>query len=129
LAVRKTWVKLWTSTLGSSTAIEFTAEECWVWTCFLMLAGISPVEGYVCIRPGLGYSDDELARLIRNVTPEVVRSTKQKAVEFDKVKLHGPTGRDFISILNWERYQGRAEYMREYMKKYRGRKKEADRKK
>jgi len=117
--MRKKWVKLWTQeSLYGSIVTELEPEERWVWIGLLLLAGDSIEPGKVCAAPGIPWTDEQLANILK-IPLDVWLRAKEKMLRHDKVQQND---NGILHIVNWEKYQGdfeKQEYMREYMRQYR----------
>ena len=120
---RRRWIKLWTQeTLYGTTSRELDPAERWVWCGFLALAGDSPVPGKICLAPGIPYTDQQLAAILR-VPQDVLEQAREKMIRFEKIKVNA----EVIEVLNWDRYQEtREEYMKEYMRTWRTKRKKKE---
>lgn len=110
--MRRTWFKCYADSLingTTSTELEDPAER-WVWIGLLCMATTSPCEGEICIGPEIGYTDEQLAGVLK-VSLALFQSAKEKCIRFGKIEIKG----DIIQITNWARYQ--SDYQRQ--KKYR----------
>lgn len=112
---RRPWVKLWTREyIHGTTRKELDPAERSLWIDFMALAGDSPQIGNVCIAEDIGYTDDQLCRLL-NVDNELLTRAIHKMIDAQKIKRNG-TG--VIEIINFWKYQphfDRDAYQREYM--------------
>lgn len=98
MAWRKSWCE---QNIFGPTRRELDPAERSVWTDYLDLAELSPATGKVCIGPGVGYTQEQLAELL--VVPlEVLRRAEEKMIQAGKISM-GP-GR-VVTILNWPKYQ------------------------
>jgi len=117
---RRRWVKLWTyESLTGTLRRELTPDERSIWWDFLALAGESPEPGYICLYPDIAFTEDQLCKML-NVTSELLSRAKRRLIDTGRIKVNSSNG--IIHILKWEEYQSeydRAEYMKEYMAKYR----------
>ena len=114
--MRRTWIKLYTDQVLRGTMfteLEDPAER-FVWIGFLLLAGDSAFDGRISITENLGYTDDQIAGLLKLDDVSLIRKSKRKMVKFDKIRVGD---NNVIEIVNWAKYQ--SEYGRQ--KKYRDR--------
>jgi len=112
--MRRTWIKLFCDqTLHGTTFRELGPDERFVWLGFLLLAGDSPIDGKICIDHGVGFTDDQLAAMLK-IPADLLTRAKLKCVEFEKIRI---IEGGVIEIVNWGHYQ--SEYSRQ--KKYRQR--------
>jgi len=109
--MRRTWIKLFCDqTLHGSTFEELKPDERFCWLGFLLLAGDSPVDGEICLTKGVGYTDGQLAAMLKVPSDLLVRA-KLKCLEFEKIKvIEGGV----IKIVNWQRYQSEYQRQRKY---------------
>jgi hypothetical protein len=115
--MRRTWIKLFCDrTLHGTCFEELEPDERFVWFGYLLLAGDSPVDGKICVTENSGYTDSQIAELLK-VPVELHKRTKRKCIKFEKIKV---LENNIIEIINWRTYQ--SEYCRQ--KKYRDKKKE-----
>ena len=87
--------------------IELDEPERFVWFGFLLLAGDCAHEGRICATENSGYTDCQLADLLKT-NPELIKKAKRKFVKFEKIEID-PNG--IITILKWHLYQ--SEYFRQ----------------
>jgi hypothetical protein len=115
--MRRTWIKLFCDrTLHGTCFEELEPDERFGWFGYLLLAGDSPVDGKICVTENSGYTDNQIAELLK-VPLELHKRTKRKCIKFGKIKI---LENNIIEIINWRTYQ--SEYCRQ--KKYRDKKKE-----
>lgn len=110
---RRTWVKIWVNMLRSTTMDELQPDERFVWIGLLLLAGDSPIEGKVTITEQVGYTDEQLAGILK-CQAELITRTKTKLIETDKIKI---SGTNVIEIINWHKYQSEYQRQKAYRKK------------
>ena len=86
---------------------ELDEPERFVWFGFLLLAGDCAHEGRICATENSGYTDEQLADLLKT-TPELIKRAKSEFLKFGKIEVdsHG-----IITILKWHLYQ--SEYLRQ----------------
>jgi hypothetical protein len=124
---RRLWIKLWAQeVLHGTTLKELEPDERAVWFELLCAAGDSVVPGRVCISEDIGFTEDQLCKLLK-VNSKLLQRSLQVLEKVKKIKTNG---NNIIEIINFVKYQGsdedlekRREYMRIYMKDYRGGKK------
>ena len=107
--MRRNWIKLYVDQClrGSMfDELEDPAER-FVFFGILLLAGDSAIEGKVCLTEGLGYTDEQIAALLK-IDSELLRRTKAKMVAADKIRV---AGNNIIEVVNWAKYQ--SEYSRQ----------------
>jgi len=106
--LRRNWIKLYVDqTLRGSCFDELLPDERFVWFGFLLLAGDNALEGKICITEKMGYTNEQLAGLLRCKKELIERSIK-KMIKVDKVKLYK---NNVIKVINWQKYQ--SEYQRQ----------------
>lgn len=110
---RRSWVKLYVSTVFGSTARELDPAERWVWIGFLALAGDSNWDGIIKATVTLGYNDDQLSDLLA-VDIHTLRSAKRKMVKAEKISIDD---KNIITILNWRNYQSEYDRQKQYRAK------------
>ncbi len=93
---------------------ELANEERWSWFGLLLLAGDNPIEGEVGITNEIGYTDDQVAKIL-DVPLEIFGRAKAKMVEFGKIEL---AAGGIIRICNWKKYQSEYLRQRRYRKGY-----------
>lgn len=117
---RRPFVFLWTQEyIHGTTRQELLPDERSIFIDFFALAGDSPKLGFVCVAEDVGYTDEQLARLLK-VDIELLQRAKTKMVECGKIKIND--GTDIIEVLNFWKYQpkfDRTGYQRRYMQSYR----------
>lgn len=124
---RRLWIKLWVQeVLHRTTLKELEPDERAVWFELLCAAGDSVVPGRVCISEEIGFTEDQLCKLL-NVNSKLLQRSLQVLEKVKKIKTNG---NNIIEIVNFVKYQGteedlekRKEYMRIYMQNYRADKK------
>jgi len=87
--------------------------ERFVWFGFLLLAGDSPFDGKIALTENIGYSNIQLAGLLK-CDREIIKKAKRKMVKYGKIEMYP---NQIIQICNWHKYQ--SEYKRQVP--YRGR--------
>jgi 5-methylcytosine-specific restriction endonuclease McrA len=92
---------------------ELTNEERWSWIGLLLLAGDNPKEGEISLGRNMGYTDEQICKLI-DVPIDVFARAKAKMIvpaqNQDKPKILVDK-RNVIQIVNWKKYQ--SEYERQ----------------
>ncbi len=112
--MRRNWIKLYVDqVLRGSMFTELLPDERFVWFGFLCLTGDSPIDGKICVSEGVGYSNDQLAALLK-VDAELIRRAKSKFVKYDKIVVEDG---NVVTICNWKKYQSEYERQRIYRKK------------
>jgi len=106
--MRRSWIKLYVGQVLRGTCFtELDEPERFIWFGFLLLAGDSPYAGIITATEEFGYSDEQLADLLKT-NVELVRKSKKKMIEFGKISVDD---KNKIHILKWEKYQ--SEYNRQ----------------
>ena len=109
--MRRNWIKLYVDQcLRGSMMTELDPAERFVWFGFLLLAGDSSFEGRICITETVGYTDEQLASMLK-VDVQLLRTAKRKMVKFEKIAVHEG---NVIEILNWKKYQSEYDRQRPY---------------
>lgn len=113
------WIRIWTEeTVFGSTFTELDAEARGIWFSLLPMAGLRDPYGTISICPGHGYTNEQLAAVLKVDVRVLERALDiLKSAGVNKIKI---CKNNVIEILNWRNYQ--TEYER--VKKYRGLKKE-----
>ena len=97
--MRRRWVKLYTQTLRSA----FWEEALEVRLAFiglLLLAGDSPWEGKIQVAEGVGFTIEQLSKILRIPQQDLERAfDRLKALEMIKIK------EGVIEVVNWSEYQ------------------------
>jgi len=111
--MRHNWIKLYVDQiLRGSMFEELEADERFVWFGFLCLAGDSPIDGKICVSEKFGYTDDQLADILK-IEAELVKRSKKKFLKFDKIVIEI---NNIVTICNWRKYQSEYERQKEYRK-------------
>jgi len=99
----RNWIKIYVEKCLRGTMMEEFPDpaERWVWIGFLLLAADSPFEGKIAVTPTIGYSDEQLASMLK-VEPRLVTSAKVKMIRHEKIQV---LDNNVISIVNWKVYQ------------------------
>ena len=114
--LRRTWIKLYVDQILRGTCfVELDEAERFVWFGFLLLGGDSPYPGIITATEEIGYSDEQLADLLKT-TPALIKNAKRKMVKFNKIEIDD---KGKITILNWPKYQSEYQRQRDYRKEYR----------
>lgn len=112
--MRRNWIKLYVDqVLRGSMFTELLPDERFVWFGFLCLTGDSPIDGKICVSEGVGYTNDQLAALLK-VDAELIRRAKSKFVKYDKIIIEAGS---VVTICNWKKYQSEYERQRIYRNK------------
>jgi hypothetical protein len=86
---------------------ELDEPERYVWFGFLLLAGDCAHEGRICATENSGYTDIQLADLLKT-DPELIKRAKKKFLKFCKIEINE---NGIILICKWHLYQ--SEYFRQ----------------
>jgi len=114
-AMRRNWIKLYVNQcLRGSMMEELANEERWAWIGLLLLAGDCPVEGEIGITNEIGYTDEQIAKMI-DVPTEIFCRAKMKMIGVNKISLGD---NNIIRIVNWKKYQSEYGRQRIYRKSY-----------
>ena len=114
--MRRTWIKLYVDQiLRGSCFNELLPDERFVWFGFLLLAGDNICEGEISVTETIGYTEIQIAQLLK-CDVELIKRSIKKMIEVDKISI---LDGNVIKIVNWQKYQ--SEYER--LKKYKGTKK------
>lgn len=107
---RKSWPKLniyGTNGDGKCSKRQLTPDERSVWDDYLDLAQLSHIRGKVCIATDIGYTQEQLSKILKTPVDIINRAEhnllKLKMIEIDKNRV--------ITLLNWKKYQ--SEYNRQ----------------
>src|SRR3990170_1734067 len=111
---RRTWIKLYIDqTLRGTCFSELDEAERFIWFGFLLLAGDSAFPGVICATENIGFTDEQLADLLKT-DPKLVKKAKKKMVKFKKVAVDNCNR---IGIVNWQKYQSEYERQKIYRAK------------
>lgn len=111
-SMRRTWVKIYVDQwLRGTLRDELEPDERSIWADFIALAGDSPFEGKIAITESIGYSDEQLAEMLK-CPVELIQRAKAKFLKYDKITQNNYR---VIDLQNWQKFQ--SEYQRQ--KKYR----------
>lgn len=117
--MRRNWIKLYVDqTLRGTCFIELLPDERFIWFGFLLLAGDNAMEGKICVTEEMGFSNKQLASLLKCNTELINRSIK-KMIRYEKIKV---CKNNIIQILNWKKYQSEYQRQRDYREEYKRRK-------
>lgn len=107
---RKSWPKLniyGTNGDGKCSKRQLAPDERSVWDDYLDLAQLSPIRGKVCVAIDIGYTQEQLSKILKTPISIISRAEhnllKLKMIEIDKNRV--------IILLNWKKYQ--SEYNRQ----------------
>jgi len=117
--MRRNWIKLYVDQVLRGTCFkELIPDERFIWFGFLLLAGDNAMEGKICVTEEMGFSNKQLASLLKCKTELITRSIK-KMVRYEKIKI---CESNIIQILNWKKYQSEYQRQRDYREEYKKRK-------
>ena len=117
--MRRNWIKLYVDqTLRGTCFIELLPDERFIWFGFLLLAGDNAMEGKICVTEEMGFSNKQLASLLKCDTELINRSIK-KMIRYKKIKV---SENNMIQILNWKKYQSEYQRQKKYRKEYKKKK-------
>jgi len=106
--MRRNWIKLYVDQcLRGSMMTELDEPERYVWFGFLLLAGDCAHEGRICATENSGYTDIQLADLLKT-NPELIKKAKRKFLKYSKIEIEA---NGIILITKWHLYQ--SEYFRQ----------------
>lgn len=89
---------------------ELTPDERYVWFGFLLLAGDCAHEGNICATENSGYTDDQLADLLKT-EKDLIQRAKRKFIKYGKITIT-PSG--IINISKWKLYQSEYDRQKSY---------------
>ncbi len=96
------WIKLHVQDCYRGTTFtELSNIECGIWFKLLVIAGVSPDEGYIYLRNNEGYDLETLSKLINSPLEELENALK-RLVEVNKILI---LPSKIIRIVNWKQYQ------------------------
>ena len=107
--MRRNWIKLYVDQCLRGSMFDELRDpaERFVFFGILLLAGDSPIDGKVCLTAELGYSDEQIAALLK-IDAGLMRRTKSKMEAADKIRV---AKNNIIEVVNWSKYQ--SEYNRQ----------------
>jgi hypothetical protein len=106
--MRRNWIKLYVDQcLRGSMMTELDEPERFVWFGFLLLAGDCAHEGRICATENSGYTDIQLADLLKT-DADLIKRAKRKFLKFGKITIDE---NGIIQIVKWQLYQ--SEYFRQ----------------
>lgn len=117
MSTRRNWIKLYVGqTLRGTMMDELTPAERWVFIGLLLLAGDSAFDGQVSLTQRIGYSDEQIANLIKVPIALFLRAKEKLAdPEINKIIV---LNRNVIKIVNWHKYQSEYGRQKQYRKPY-----------
>lgn len=115
---RRNWIKIYPEGFLRRTLFkELIPAERWVWIGFLCLAGDSAIDGKICLTEDMGYTDEQIAKLL-DTDINLLRMSKKKMIKFEKISVDKNNA---IQILNWNIYQSEYRRQRDYREEYKKR--------
>lgn len=113
--MRRNWIKLYCDqTLRGSCFDELKPDERFIWFGFLLLAGDSVIDGKISLTENMGYTDEQIAALLK-VDNELLRRAKKKMIKFEKIRV---LENNVIEIINWKKYQSEYQRQKPYRESY-----------
>jgi uncharacterized phage protein (TIGR02220 family) len=111
--MRRTWVKFFVNQiLRGSMFNELEIDERFVWFGFILLCGDSPCDGKICLTEDMGYTNEQIATLLKCDTELIDRSIA-KLIEYDKIHI---LNNNIIEISKWKKYQSEYDRQKLYRK-------------
>lgn len=89
---------------------ELEPDERFVWFGFILLAGDCAHEGNICATENSGFTDDQLADLLK-VDKGLIQKSKRKFIKYGKITV-SPNG--IIFITKWQLYQSEYDRQKSY---------------
>jgi len=113
--LRRNWIKIYPEGFLRRTLFkELLPIERWVWVGFLCLAGDNALDGKICLTEDMGYTDEQLAKLL-DTDINILKVSKKKMIKFEKISVDK---NNVIQILSWNIYQSEYQRQRDYRKEY-----------
>jgi len=113
--LRRNWIKIYPEGFLRRTLFkELLPIERWVWIGFLCLAGDNAVDGKICVAEDMGYTDEQLAKLL-DTGIDILKVSKKKMIKFEKISVDK---NNVIQILSWDIYQSEYQRQRDYREEY-----------
>lgn len=117
--MRRNWIKLYVDQVLRGTCFkELIPDERFIWFGFLLLAGDNAMEGKICVTEEMGFSNNQLASLLK-CDAELIKRSIKKMIRYEKIKV---CENNIIQILNWQKYQSEYQRQRDYREEYKKRK-------
>ena len=108
---RRNWIKIYPEGFLRRTLFkELLPIERWVWIGFLCLAGDNAFDGKVCVAEDMGYTDEQLAKLL-DIDIDNLKIAKKKMIKFEKISVDK---NNVIQIVSWDIYQSEYQRQRDY---------------
>ena len=113
---RRNWIKIYPEGFLRRTLYYEIPNpgERWAWIGFLCLAGDNALDGQISVTEGMGYTDEQLAKLL-DINIKVLISAKEKMVKYEKISVDK---NNVIQILSWKTYQSEYQRQRDYREEY-----------
>lgn len=113
---RRNWIKIYPEGFLRRTLYCEIPDpgERWVWIGFLCLAGDNAFDGKICLTDDMGYTDEQLAKLL-DVGIDALISAKEKMIKYKKISVDK---NNVICILSWKTYQSEYKRQRDYRIEY-----------
>ena len=78
--MRRNWIKIYPEGFLRRTLFkELLPVERWVWIGFLCLAGDNAFDGKICVAEDMGYTDEQLAKLL-DIDIDNLKISKKKII-------------------------------------------------
>ena len=100
------WVKVFCTFDDDSLDLETNGA----WFCLIKLAGLSPLDGTICITERLPYTQKQLAKVF-NCSPRIASKVLQTLTGKGRIEVF-PNG--FLKLKNWEKYQSEYDRTKHY---------------
>jgi len=108
---RRNWIKIYPEGFLRRTLFdELLPIERWVWIGFLCLAGDNALDGRICVTEDMGYTDEQLAKLL-DIDIDILKVSKKKMVKFKKISVDK---NNVIQIISWNIYQSEYQRQKQY---------------
>jgi len=112
--IRRAWIKLYVDQVLRGTCFtELDEAERFIWFGFLLLAGDSAYPGIICATEQMGYSNEQIADLLKT-SPELIKKATKKMIKYGKITVDD-NGK--IVICKWKIYQSEYQRQRYYRNK------------
>ena len=89
---------------------ELLPDERSVWDDYLDLAHLSPIRGKVCISNDIGYTKEQLSKILKT-PPEIIVRAEGRMKELKMIVVNTS---EVIEICNWKHYQSEYERQSQY---------------
>ena len=112
--MRRTWIKLWVDQLlRGESFMQLNEQQRFVWIGLLLLAGDSAYPGCICLTEKIGYTDKQIAALLRT-NKKLINETIKILEKQDKIQIADGS---IIKITNWVKYQSDYQRQKPYRQK------------